>query len=507
MPSGLYKPDWNNFGPRIGASYMLGDKTVIRGSYGEYFWTMPLSQILQTSRSLPPLNLRFRNEPNEKNGTGTYTWNNAPQSDDFLENIVVETEGTIAISNSAQYQMMMTGRSWKDAHGRSWHATVEHEIMRNTAARFSYTGTQGRDLEQRFQNGNDQEQEWNYVSRMRENYPSGTARDQLRKNPDWNGRHSVNKTGYSDTHGFQAEVERRFSDGIGFQAYYVYTSSKTTTDVGGFTSGNGAVNTTNGGMSVPSFINLYQHPNPVGQVYTSDPGYASLQELIYLNSANIPPHRIGFNGIVDLPFGRGKPVGGDVSSAVNQVIGGWQVAFIGSWRTGFRQNVNTSRGVFGDYLIDPGDRPEIQIYGNNQILWFKGDFDPTGCTGNCSGLTDFVPVDRNQRAIHPYGASFNNRLPIELNDGTMRDTNVLAGTLYWPFERNTFLGPRNWNVDMSIFKHFYFTEDVKLRFTADFFNFFNHPNNGNPNNGTGLVNLGSSANEPRTVQLSLRVDF
>jgi len=402
--------------------------------------------------------------------------------------------------------MMMTGRSWKDAHGRTWHATVEHEVMRNTALRFSYTGTQGRDLEQRFQNGNDQEQEWNYVSRVQQNYPSGTARDQLRINPDWNGRHSVNRTGYSDTHGVQAEIERRFSDGIGFQAFYTYTRSKTTTDVGGFTSGNGAVNTTNGGMAVPSNINLYRYPNPTGSYYTSDLTYDQLQDLIYLDSANIPPHRIGFNGIVDLPFGRGKPVGGDVSGAVNQVIGGWQVAFIGSWRTGYRQNISTSRGVFGDYLIDPGDRPEIEIYGNNQILWFKGDFDPSGCTGNCDGLTNFVPQDRNQRAVHPYGTSFNNRVPIELNDGTMRETNVFASTLYWPFERNTYLGPRNWNVDLSIFKHFYFTEDIKLRFTADFFNFFNHPNNGNPNSSTGLVNLGVQSNEPRTVQLSLRVE-
>jgi len=230
-------------------------------------------------------------------------------------------------------------------------------------------------------------------------------------------------------------------------------------------------------------------------------------DLVYFNSANIPPHRIRFNGIVDLPFGRGKPVGSDVSSAVNQIIGGWQVAFIGDWRSGYWENVSTGMGVFGDYIIAPGDRPEVEIYGQRQTLWFAGDFNSSDCDGgDCSALAQYVPQDRNQRAIHPYGESFDNRIPIPLNDGTTRDTNVLSGH-YWPFARNTFMGPRNWNVDLSIFKNFYATEDIKIRFTADFFNFFNHPNDPSASSSTGLVNHGTQTNSARTLQLSLRVDF
>ena len=512
-PSALFKPDYNNFGPRLGLSYMINDKTVIRGSYGQYYWTMPLAQMLQSARSNPPLNLRFTNEPDFKPGnldpTGDdaiYTWTNAPDTSDFVQNIVVETTGTVFISSSARGMFMSDGRNWGDALARTWHATFEHEIMRNTALRLTYTGTQGRDLEQR-NTINDREAEWNYVNRVGENYPTGGFNlDQLRPNSEWNPRYQ-DRSGFSNTHSAQFEVERRFSDGIGFQAFYVYTQSKTTTDAGGFTHGGTSINSTGAGTRTPAFVNLYQYPNPVGPVYTSSPSREALLDLTYINSANIPPHRVRFNGIVDLPFGRGKPVGADVSSAVNQVIGGWQVAFIGDWRGGFYSTINTSRGVFGNYLIDPGDRPVVEIFGNNQILWFAGDVSPSSCDGgDCAAMASFIPEDRGQRPIRPYGDNFDNRLPVTLNDGSTRQTDVLSG-LYWPFERNNWRGSRAWNLDLSIFKHFYFTEDFKMRFTADFFNVFNHPNNPNPSTTSGLVNLGQQSNEPRTVQLSLRFDF
>ena len=45
-PDSLFAPDNNTFGPRIGVAFKITNNTVLRGSYGEYFWTMPLSQLL-----------------------------------------------------------------------------------------------------------------------------------------------------------------------------------------------------------------------------------------------------------------------------------------------------------------------------------------------------------------------------------------------------------------------------------------------------------------------------
>jgi hypothetical protein len=54
---------------------------------------------------------------------------------------------------------------------------------------------------------------------------------------------------------------------------------------------------------------------------------------------------------------------------------------------------------------------------------------------------------------------------------------------------------------------FKFTETKILRFTADAFNVLNHPNDINPNLTTGSIDLSQSANDPRILQFSLRLDF
>jgi hypothetical protein len=324
------------------------------------------------------------------------------------------------------------------------------------------------------------------------------ADQQLRPNPDWSLR-GINRTGFSNTNTGQAEVERRFSEGIGFQFFYVYSRSLTTAD------NSYDINATAGGM-VPEYANLYQYPNPVGAHFSSPPNHDELLKMVYFNSANIPPHRIRFNGIVDLPFGRGKHWGTDVSGPLNQLIGGWQVAFIGDWRSGFWRSVTRGSGIFRNPLIRSADRIEMTIFNQRQLLWLAGDFDPGLATATTGNLEAYVPPNRSQRAIHPYGENFDNRVPQPLADGTARTTNVLLGH-YHPYPRNFYMGPRSWNFDFSIFKSITFAEDVNVRLTADFFNIFNHPNNPDPNQTTGLVNLGIQINEPRVVQFSLRVDW
>lgn len=73
--------------------------------------------------------------------------------------------------------------------------------------------------------------------------------------------------------------------------------------------------------------------------------------------------------------------------------------------------------------------------------------------------------------------------------------------------QNFFLGPRSWNEDLSMFKYFDITERVKLRVTSDFFNFFNHPNDLNPNSTTGLIDLSQQSNDPRIIQFSARLEW
>jgi hypothetical protein len=73
-------------------------------------------------------------------------------------------------------------------------------------------------------------------------------------------------------------------------------------------------------------------------------------------------------------------------------------------------------------------------------------------------------------------------------------------------------GRDNWNI--SLFKNFLFN-DTSLQFRAEFFNIWNHPQwvgdtqNGGISTNFGASNFGAvtSAYDPRTIQLALKLSF
>ena len=496
FPQRLLPTDNNNFAPRIGAAFRINDKTVIRGGFGLYYWTMPLSQILQAARTNPPFNLRFANNRSDLNGDApNYSIKNVPSPEDIQPNVDVPTTGIVPITSNAISMRPWDVRDWRDNMARSWNVTFERELMKNTSLRLSYVGTQGRNLEQKFQ-VNSRETEWNYQARTGLRRPSKA--DLRRPNPDWNFSGATNHTGFSNSHLLQAQVERRFSDGLSFQWFYVFSRVLTTSDAGGFTSGNGSINATGGSnYDVPEVSQLRGAPNV---------NYDDRLRLGYINSANVPKHRITWNGLYDLPFGRGKKFGTDVSKGLNYVVGGWQVAFIGTWKGGNWMGVSGGRYLFGDPTLSADQRLEMKIFGKHQRLWFAGDFEPSSASDvDQTKLTQLVNPDRGQRTLRPLGSNFDNKEPQVLADGSVVNTPI-GDNVNWN-ARNFIVGPSAFNMDFSIFKNFQFTEQMRLRFTADFFNVFNHPIDVAPNTTTGLQDLSVQGNEPRIIQFSLRFEF
>jgi hypothetical protein len=493
LPDKLIPADNNNFGPRLGAAFRLTNKTSLRAGYGEYFWTMPLSQILQSSRTNPPLNLLFQSNFATLDGTDTYGVRTLPKPEYFIGKADVATTGIVPLPLTARSMMVWDVQNWRDGHARSWHFTLERELMKNTAMKLTYVGDHASDLEQRF-SVNPRESQFNYQARTGLQAPSS---DVLRVNPNWNPT-GENKSGYSNTHSIQAEVERRYSSGLAFQWFYVFTRSLTTTDAGGFTSGGGDVNATGTSAGqVPDRVQILGEPGL---------SFDQRLRLIYYNSGNIPMHHIRWNGIYDLPFGRGKIFGQSASGILNHLIGGWQLATIGDWAGGKWMGVNSGRYLFGDPRLDPDQRFVLTFNGRPQRLFFRGDFDPRLASNvDQATLQKLIPVNQADRVLHRLGPNFDNRVLQQLANGSVRLTSI-TDNVNWN-ARNFFRGPRAWNVDASIFKNFAIREAVKVRFTADFFNAFNHPNDQNPNTTTGLQDLSQQPNEPRIIQLSLRLEW
>jgi len=209
-----------------------------------------------------------------------------------------------------------------------------------------------------------------------------------------------------------------------------------------------------------------------------------------------------WNVVYDLPFGRKG------SGALDRILGGWQIASIGSFRTGSWLNPTTDGYPWNDYYAydssywlksDPrlssDQRKVIPYGGQNQLLYFKGVFDTAGIPG----MENYQPAIGK---LSPDGTK--NFVPVTLKDGT---TAQVIYDVYNSMPRNFIEGPKSWLTDFSIAKNFRVKESMNIRFAADFFNLFNHPNNKIPDLKTGLVNLGEQWNEPRTIQFSLRLNF
>jgi hypothetical protein len=371
--------------------------------------------------------------------------------------------------------------------------------MPNTALRFSYIGNHGSNLEQRYR-WNDPESEYNYQARtglLRQTNP-----DLRRVNPNWSSGccvGPVKHNGFSNTNSLQVEVQRRYSNGLAFQWFYTYAHAMTTSDTGGFNFGSSGINSSGSGtaFAVPENILIWGEPNL---------SEAERLRLGYANSDQVPPQRMRWNGLWEVPVGRGKKYGRDINRGFDALLGGWQLSFIGDWRGGNWMGVNSARYLFGDPTLSPDERLEMNIFGRHQQLWFRGDFDPTLATGvDQAKLQQLIPVDRSQRVLRPLGPNFDNRVPQTLRDGTVRLTPVNE-MLNWN-ARNFFRGPGAFNQDLSVFKWFTITERVRTRLTADFFNVFNHPIDLAPDGTTGLQDLSRQSNDPRIIQFSLRVQW
>jgi hypothetical protein len=519
-PSNLFRSIWHDFAPRLGVAYQLDHNTVIRGSYGIYYVGMPLSLLLQSTRNNPPLNLRFQNNPynnpsvpadsSGNTGANSLYYGNypnivTPAPTDYLPTATVDIntpQGLSPYGNGATY---WNGPDWNDERQQTWNVTFERELPWQIGLRLSYIGTFGQNLEQQFAIDS-QEPKYSYALRTGLKPPSKGGGALLAPQAFWS-LYGINHTGFSHDNSAQVEFHRKFANGTSFQWFYTYVRALTTTDPAGFTDGNTSINSGSGnghlngsgGATVPENIQLLGEPNL---------SYNQRLKLAYFNNTTIPIHRVTFNGIYDLPFGRGKHFAHNVSAPLNYVIGGWQLATIGTWNSGLWMGVNTGFVQTGNVRIPANKRATFNYASGSSDLyrqWFAGDFNTPISPANVMNVKGtLVPG-----AVRPAGPNcsgdFKGQLAVTLADGSCY--NAPFSGFYNPDPRNNIIGPGGWNTDLSVYKHFKIKERLDVRFAADFFNAFNHPNDNPPNTVTGLQDLRFQSNDSRIIQLSLRVEF
>jgi hypothetical protein len=301
----------------------------------------------------------------------------------------------------------------------------------------------------------------------------------------------------------QFEVERRYSKGVGFQLFYVMTNA--------FTAGG------------HNWSDILPPTNTFMPGIVPENFEERVRFLRYQRDTTIPKHRVRWNWVADLPFGKGKFIGRDAGSWTNRLIGGWQLAGMGSvnsnyfalptgiWPTGekieqygYKYPIDDCRSgrCYPGYLWWNGYIPA------NQINSVDANGKPTGVMGVPSSYKPAAQYlnpwpanpDRNDPMYSFYGT---NTVWVPMKDGSQQRTTFDPGDHPW---RNQSLpGVRRWGMDASLFKSIPITESVRVRFNADFFNVFNAPGNPNSIGSDGILSTRTSGTGSRELQLSLRL--
>ncbi len=175
--------------------------------------------------------------------------------------------------------------------------------------------------------------------------------------------------------------------------------------------------------------------------------------------------------VVDLPFGKGKPIGGNLTGAANKIIGGWGVNGVTTVQRGFPLGVGASRNLSNSF-------------GGSQYP------DNNGTSAALSGdpQTRLNQYFRTDVFSQPAAFTFGN---------TARVLPDVRGP-----------GIAQW--DFAIFKRTQIGERLGVEFRTEFFNLFNTPIFRHPGGGLGTPQFGvvsGTRGVPRLVQFGLRVLF
>jgi hypothetical protein len=504
----MYGNPWD-FAPRVGFAYRAGDGAksfVLRGGYHLSYFPVPLRPWVARMRMNTPQDAWFSNVPDDP-----------AQAPDGLANYSMRSPlTTVAGLNSADAISLakMSGivpgdptvtyfaPDQPEPLVQDWNLTVEKEVLPNTVLRVSYIGNHSSNLEQ-YYNTNDATPAYIWYVTQGVSLPTGTYANVARRPLDSQTFGTINeyvRTGWSNVQGGQVQLEHRFSKGYAFQ--FFYTLNNVMTAGGQSYSGSSATMRT---------LNQFL-PGAV-------PGdYDSLNRFLnYQRDITVPKHRVQWNFIADLPFGKGKLIGGNSGKVLDRVIGGWQVAGLGALRTNYF-TLPTSIYPNGNKVEIYGYKYPIQDCRSGTCipgyLWWNGYINPNLINkpdGIMGVPADYKPSGQpiNAWPLNPdpndpmYGYYGTNTVWVTLKDGTRQ--RVTYNDNLNPWRNQYFPGPRQWNMDASLFKVIAITESVRVRFNADFFNVFNHPGNPSSVTGDGILSTQSSGQAARVTQLTLRL--
>jgi hypothetical protein len=438
----LYSPNYRNFDPRVSFAWApsaLHGKTVIRTGFGIYSGAAQNddlnagleSDTFRASVIAPPLTPALEQETPDLSGFS----------------------GTNGFSKAANHPRALQRQGRRDQYVETWGLTIEHELPAHFLFSTSYLGTHGVRLFSRGavnlctipvtlnSAGTD------CVRPLDQYFPDAA-------NPDPYGSVDYKSdTGQSTYHALLVALERRFSDGLSFQAHYTFSHSINDGAVGG--------------------------------------GEANGQENVNCRQCDKGPsvfdvrHNFTVNAVYAVPFGPGRAYLHDADGVLGKIVGGWELSSIGTWHTGHPLTV--VMGLGGTVATGPFatfSQTYLLPDGNDQTTQ-RPDIVPGVPLYVAGGGKNGVPLI-NSAAFQapPVDANGNFTRFGDAGNGAVRALNI-------------------WQVDLALMKETKLTERFGLEFGVQAFNVFNHVQRGDPGNLT----LDYSPGDPSGTNLSAPGDF
>jgi len=212
-------------------------------------------------------------------------------------------------------------------------------------------------------------------------------------------------------------------------------------------------------------------------------------------------HRLAVSYRYDLPFFR------TAEGLKHRVLGGWSISGITIIQSGLPFSVLDSGAGTG--FLGAGSAPGVTTASLASGASMSSGYSSGGIGTRVNGYLNPAAFT-TAPLLYPTQCDPNQPDPTVFPNANFCTTN------FGDLGRNTFRGPGQQNWDFSLLKNFRITERQSIRFTADFFNIWNHANFANPSStdveSIGLANspfgkITTTVGTPRLIQFSLRYAF
>ena len=464
-PNRAYKPDYTNFQPRLGASYKLRERVIVRANYGRSY--LPLTGDREEGINQTGFSRRTSVISTLQTGVPFNTLDRP-----FPEGLLQPFNGSQGLATNIGSGISFINPDFKVPYVDLWMAGVSLELPGQVGVDLAYVGNRSHKLpinglainevplSERQKAIEALGGNASYLSELVPNPFAGlvpgtilnsamVSRGQLlRPYPQFQGitMDRVN-AGAAQYDALEVSVNRRLAHG--FVAVVSYTYSRQYEE--GVTS-QGSTTTTTSPSTNGGYLNNGFDVMPWRALSGVD-----------------RPHRLAVTALYELPIGNGRLIGRNLAGVVNALVSGWQVNVIGEVQSG-TPTVAPNAVLLSSSAALPAGQQTLD-------RWFDNS---TAANPRPDGTYAWAALPPNAFRT----------LTVRLPD--VRDPTAAQ----WAF---------------SVFKNVSINDRVKLQLRVETFNVFNTPIYGAPDTTVSSPRFGrvtpDQINFPRQTQLGLRLVF